>query len=139
MTEIPTWPRSFDSALQAFLTLNDYIHENGARFYGTVVPESLGLVETPSGSYTGTSCYPDGTTLGISLGSVSEGTQLLTKVGFELWNASGQEVARTDWHINAQRDYDRTPHLHFWDGRQRFLLESWPQLRSQVCSFFGTR
>lgn len=138
MTDTPAWPRSFDSALQAFLTLNDYIHENGARFYGTAVPESLGLVETASGSYTGTSYYPDGTTLGISLGSVSDGTQLLTKVGFELWNAYGQEVARTDWYINAQRDYDRTPHLHFWDGRQRFLLENWPQLRSQVCSYFGS-
>lgn len=133
----PYWPESFKSALQAFLTFNDYLYTNGSSNYGTAIPISLGLAETSSGSFTGTSYYPDGTTLGISLGSVSDGTQVLSKVGFELWNASGQEVARTDWYIGARRDYDRIAHLHFWDDRPRFPLESWPQLRSLVCSYFG--
>jgi hypothetical protein len=137
VTDTPAWPKSFDSALQAFLAFNDYIHANGAGYYGTVVPDSLGLVETASGSFIGTSYYSNGTTLGISLGSVSNGTQVLMKVGFELHNSSGLEVARTDWYVNAQRDYDKTPHLHFWDDRQRFPLENWPQLRSLVCSYFG--
>jgi len=131
------WPSSFDSALNAFLALNDYIYKNGATYFGTVVPQSLGLIESNSGTYQGTCFYSDGTTLGISLGPVCNGTQTPIKVGFELRNSIGTEVARIDWNLGAKRERDRNPHIHFWDESKRQSLSNWPALRTVVSASFG--
>lgn len=130
---------SFTSALQAFLAFNDHICMNGAACFGTTLPQSLGLQETDAGTFSGTCTYADGTTLGISIGPVYNGTQTPIAVGLKLHDSDGTEVARTDWNTCAKHGYDRNPHHHFLDSRKRQYLNSWPAIKNTVCQYFGDK
>lgn len=126
----------FTSALQAFFFFNDCMYTNGATCFGTSLPQSLGLLEANAGTFIGTRTYADGTTLGISIGPVIDGTQIPIAVGFELRNSVGTELARTDWITGAKHEYDRNPHHHFLDSLKRHSLASCPELRTRVFDCF---
>lgn len=128
---------SFTSALQAFFFFNDCIYTNGATCFGTSLPQSLGLLEANAGTFIGTRTYADGTTLGISIGPVIDGTQIPIAVGFELRNSVGTELARTDWNTGAKHEYDRNPHHHFLDSPKRQYLNTWPDLRCKLDQYFN--
>lgn len=111
----------------------DWVASNGTQSAPREKLSSWGL-EGSNGTYTGSHPCPMGTTVVLTLGTDRGGNSYLSGACAKLVREGQMEdIVRVDWRSWANRQKDRTPHVHLQGNRVYIDTEcGWQDVRHRV-------